>query len=357
MQTKKLGDSGVEVSVVGLGAWTLGMDWWGKLSDQEAVELVHTALDCGITFFDTGDVYGDGRSEILLGQALQGKRESAVIGTKFGYVVEGTREHAQGERPQNFDPHFCRQALESSLGRLKTDYVDLYQLHNPRLSAIQRDDLFAELERLREEGKIRAYGVALGPAIGWEEEGLYAIEERHVDSVQTVYNVLEQEPGRTFQEAALREGLNTTLLARVPHASDVLSGKVDENTVFSPNDHRSHRRREELARLVRNMRKLEFLREAGRTMGQAAVAFIIAQPAFASVLLTVTNKDDLKEWASAVERPLDEEELARIDQLWQTGFEDEAAANLEGSLEARTAAAGTVSAAPASTSATATGSS
>lgn len=320
MEYKALGDSGVEVSVIGLGAWTLGLDWWGKLSDQEALDLVATAFDCGVTFFDTGDVYGDGRAEELLGRALQGRRSEVVIATKFGYEVGGVREHPQGERPQNFSPDFCVKALEASLRRLDTDYVDLYQLHNPRLSAIQRDDLFAQLDNLVAAGKVRAVGVALGPAIGWEEEGLFAIEQRGVDTVQTVYNVLEQEPGRKFADAALRYGLRTSLLARVPHASDVLSEKVDENTEFAANDHRSHRKREELQELVRRKTTLEFLKDSGRTMGQAAVAFIVAQPAFASVLLTVTNEDDLREYVAAVDKPLSHEELRRIDELWASRF-------------------------------------
>ncbi len=326
MQSKYLGDSGVGVSVIGLGAWTLGLDWWGKLEESESIRLVKRALDLGITFFDTGDVYGEGKAEEILGRALSGMRDRVVIGTKFGYELEGQREHAQGERPQNWSPQFCRKALEASLMRLDTDYVDLYQLHNPRLDAIQRDDLFAELEALRDSGKVRAIGVALGPAIGWEDEGLYAIGERGVDSVQTVFNVLEQEPGRTFAKAAKETGFRTTLLARVPHASDVLTEKVDENYEFAPTDHRSHRKRDELARLVARKKKLEFLKEAGRTMGQAALAYIIAQPAFSSVLLTVTSESDLEEFAAAVEKPLTPDELARVEELWKSGFEETAAA-------------------------------
>ncbi len=320
MQKRRLGRSDVEVSVIGFGAWTLGLNWWGEVSEDDGARLVRRAIDLGITFFDTGDVYGEGKSEELLGRAIRDCRDRVVIGTKFGYELEGQREHSQGERPQCWEPSFCRQALEDSLRRLGTDHVDLYQLHNPRLSAIQRDDLFAELESLRAEGKVRAVGVALGPAIGWEEEGLYAIQERKVDSVQTVFNVLEQEPGRTFARAAEEGGLATTLLARVPHASDVLSEKVDEQTRFSPTDHRSHRKREELARLVARKRKLEFLKEGGRTMGQAALAFIIAQPAFSSVLLTVTDEKDLEEYAAAVERPLTPDELRRVDELWLSSF-------------------------------------
>src|SRR5207247_1316738 len=128
-----------------------------------------------------------------------------------------------GERPQNWSPEHARRALEASLRRLRTDRVDLYQLHNPRMDAVERDDLFAELEALRDEGKIRHYGVALGPAIGWREEGLRALETREITSLQTVYNLLEQEPGSDFLEAAERSGAG--VMARVPTSSGLLEDK------------------------------------------------------------------------------------------------------------------------------------
>src|SRR4029078_4698850 len=136
---------------------------------------------------------------------------------------EGRQEHTQGERPQDWSPAHVRVSLEQSLERLDSDYVDLYQLHNPRMDAIERDDLFEELERLRDEGKLGHYGVALGPAIGWREEGLLALAERPITSVQTVYTVLEQEPGRDFLETAAERGAG--VLARVPTSSGLLEDK------------------------------------------------------------------------------------------------------------------------------------
>ena len=193
MRTRTFGDTGLSCSEVGFGTWALGSTWWGKITRGEGVNLIDRALDLGITFFDTGDVYGSGANEEIVGKALAGvPRESVQISTKFGYAIEGGRqEHSQGERPQDWTPEHARAALEASLARLATDYVDLYQLHNPRMDAIEQDDLFEELERLRGEGKLRHYGVALGPAIGWREEGMRAIRERDIASVQTVYNVLE----------------------------------------------------------------------------------------------------------------------------------------------------------------------
>ena len=206
MRTRSFGTTDLRCSEIGFGTWALGSNWWGKVTSGEGVNLLRRALELGITFFDTGNVYGQGANEEIVAQALAGvPRERVQISTKFGYVLdEGRQEHSQGERPQDWSPEHVRKSLEASLRRLGTDYVDLYQLHNPRMDAIERDDLFEQLERLRDEGKIRHYGVALGPAIGWREEGLRAIAERDIARVQTVYNVLEQEPGRDFLAAAER---------------------------------------------------------------------------------------------------------------------------------------------------------
>src|ERR687885_2353162 len=200
MRYRPLGTSGLTVSEIGFGCWTVGTSWWGERDEADAVRLLHRALDLGVTFFDTADTYGSGAGEAILAKAFGGRRSDIVIATKFGYdfyTHSGPRA-GQRELPQDFSPAFMRRALEESLRRLETDYVDLYQLHNPRMDAIERDDLFAELEALRREGKLRHYGVALGPAIGWRDEGLRALETRRITSLQTVYNLLEQEPGSEF---------------------------------------------------------------------------------------------------------------------------------------------------------------
>src|SRR4029079_16631543 len=164
---------------------------------------------------------GGGAKEELVGRVLAPHRDRIRLSTKFGYeLAEGRQEHSEGERPQRWDRPFIRAALEASLRRLGTDRVDLYQLHNPRLEAIDSDECFATLEELRDEGKIRQYGVALGPAIGWREEGLRAIYTRGIASVQTVYNLLEQDPGRDLIAAAAEHGVG--VMARVPTSSGLL---------------------------------------------------------------------------------------------------------------------------------------
>ena len=318
MEQRRFGQSDVTASVVGFGAWTLGTSWWGEVSDDAAMDLVRQAVDLGMTFFDTGDAYGEGRSEELLGQALRRVRDHVTIGTKFGYDLGAARPEGHSERPQDFSPAACRRSLEGSLRRLRTDRIDLYELHNPRMRDVARDDLFAELESLRGEGKVRAYGVALGPAIGWEEEGLAAIE-RGVDAVQTVYNVLEQDPGRSFIAAAEARGLRTTLLARVPHATDTLTGRTTLETRYPEGDHRNFRNRTMLADLYAKVPTLDFLTDS-RTLAQAALAFVIAQRAFTTVLPTLTTVEELEEYAAAPDHPLTDEELARIEELRRVNF-------------------------------------
>ena len=179
MKTRTFGTSGIPASEVGFGLWTVSTGWWGEHSDESAVALLREAYDLGITFFDTADTYGEGRGETLLAQALGDVRDDITIATKFGYDIYSPWERkGHVERPHDWSPKFIRYALEQSLARLGTDHIDVYQLHNPRMDAIRSDAVFEVLEEARDAGKIRAYGVALGPAIGWRDEGIEAFSLR-----------------------------------------------------------------------------------------------------------------------------------------------------------------------------------
>jgi len=324
VQRRRFGDTDLEASAIGFGTWALGSDWWGEHEDPD--RLVARALELGITFFDTGDTYGQGLNEELVGRALERSgvaRDRVQISTKFGYVLDSERQgHAEGERPHDWSGDRTRRALEASLRRLRTDHVDLYQLHNPRMDALERDDLFATLEALRAEGKIRNYGVALGPKIGWREEGLRALEERPIAALQTVYNLLEQEPGADFLAAA--QGAGAGVISRVPTSSGLLEGHLTPESTFAGSDHRRHRPREWLVDGLRKVDQLGFLtRDGERTLAQAAMKFILAQPASACVVHTVNTAAQLEEWAAAGgdDVPdLDDGELARVEALYRDGF-------------------------------------
>ncbi len=321
MRYRRFGQSELEVSEVGFGTWTLASDWWGKVDDK--LGLVHAALDAGINFIDTAPVYGnDGFGETLLAPVLGSHRDEIVLTTKCGYDIDAERKFpGQSERPHDWRPESVRAQLDASLRRLGTDRIDLYQLHNTRIEPILADDLWAELEQFRAEGKIRELGVALGPAIGWVEEGLQAIRNRPIASLQTVFNVLEQEPGLTFAaEPNVAEG-RVGLISRVPHASDALSGKVTRDTVFPEGDHRSHRNRDNMLDNFDKADALTFLwTGTGRTIGQAAIAGILANPAFTTVLPTCVTADEVREFAAASDLPLTPDEHARLDAQWRENF-------------------------------------
>ncbi|MFL5819267.1 MAG: aldo/keto reductase [Solirubrobacteraceae bacterium] len=324
MQIRRFGDTDLHTSAIAFGTWALGSDWWGEHEDPD--RLVARALELGISLFDTGDTYGQGANEEIVGTALQragARRDSIQIATKFGYVLDSERQgHAEGERPHDWSAGRTRRALEASLRRLRTDYVDLYQLHNPRMDALERDELWETLEELRKEGKLRHYGVALGPKIGWRDEGLRAIDERPIASLQTVYNLLEQEPGSEFLGAAESRGVG--VIARVPTSSGLLEGHLTPTSSFTGNDHRRHRPREWLIDGLQKVDRLDFLLRGGRrTPAQAAMKWILAQPGIACVVHTVNTVAQLEEWAAAGgdEVPdLDASELRRVDELYRAGF-------------------------------------
>jgi aryl-alcohol dehydrogenase-like predicted oxidoreductase len=322
METRSLGQSGVPASILGFGAWTISTGWWGDYSDEQAVELIRLAVERGITFFDTADTYGEGRSERQLRTALEGMRDRVTLATKFGYDIYSPWERkGHQERPHDWSPGFARFALEASLERLGTDHVDLWQLHNPRLDALQSEPLWEMIETLRAEGLVRAVGVALGPAIGWRDEGVWALENRRFDALQIIHNMLEQEPGRELCDLARERGVG--VVVRVPHSSGMLEGRYTRDTVFAENDHRRHRTQEWLEQGLEKIDRLGFLTADGsRTLGQAALAWLWADPAVSSVLPNIYGAEQLEEFAAATTvPPLDERELARVAELYDRNFD------------------------------------
>jgi aryl-alcohol dehydrogenase-like predicted oxidoreductase len=322
MKYRAVGDTGIDVSAVGFGMWTVSTGWWGIDDDDFAKKLVRRAYDLGITFFDTADTYGNGKGETLLADALGDVRDKIVIATKGGYdwYTHGNERRGQKEIPQDWSPAYIRKAVDGSLSRLQTDHIDVYQLHNAKMDALMRDDLFDELEKLRGEGKIRCYGAALGPAIGWKDEGLYSMEHRGARVLHTIYNMFEQDPGRVFFPVARERGVG--VLVRVPHSSGMLEGRYTKDTVFGENDHRRHRTKEWLEQGLRKLETVRFLTEGhGRTIGQAALQFILAEPSVASTFPNVYDEAQLVEFAAASDTPeMTDEEMARIAALYETDF-------------------------------------
>jgi aryl-alcohol dehydrogenase-like predicted oxidoreductase len=321
MKYRNLGGTDIRVSEVGFGVWTVSTGWWGEVDEARSVGLLRRAFEKGINYFDTADTYGSGLGETLLADAFGGMRDEVVISTKIGYdFYNHTARRGQQERPQVWSEKFITFALEQSLGRLRTDYIDFLQLHNTKMDAIENDRLFELMEEFREGGKIRAYGVALGPKIGWLEEGVRAMHERNIAGLQMIYNLLEQDPGRGLIEAAKATG--TSLVVRVPHSSGMLEGRYDENTTFAKNDHRRHRPKEWLLDGLKKVDQLAFLTESGeRTLGQAALKFVLATPEIVSTLPNIYDEEQLAEFAAAPDTPdLTPEELSRIEELYENNF-------------------------------------
>ena len=321
MKYRTIPNTDLSLSTVGFGVWTVATKWWGAESDDTGIGLMRSAFDKGVTFFDTADVYGDGKGETMLAEGLGDVRDKIVIGTKFGYDFYNDPDRGgQRERPQDFSPKFVRFACEESLRRLNTDHIDIWQMHNPRLPTVQNDELFATLEDLKREGKIRHYAAALGPANGWEAEGLALCKNRKIATLQVIYNIFEQAPGRRLIEACDRDGVGAII--RVPHSSGLLEGKYTLDTTFPKSDHRSHRPREWLIEGLQKLDKISFLTEGtGRTIAQAAIQYCLESPNVVSVLPNIYDADQLEEFAAGADvPPLTTDEFARIAEMYPDNF-------------------------------------
>jgi aryl-alcohol dehydrogenase-like predicted oxidoreductase len=321
MKYRTLGKSDIKVSEIGFGAWTIGLDWWGKkVDDDEAVRMLKRAYDLGINFYETADIYGKGKSEKLMAQVFKDMRQEVIYSTKWGYDMYSAKQVGHNELPQKHNPEFLKFALSQSLDRLQTDYIDVYSLHNPKMDAIRSDTLFAALDEMVKKGTINCHGVALGPAIGWKDEGLEAISKRNISCLQTVYNILEQDPARELMRAA--EHHHIGIMVRVPDASGVLTGKVSTNTQFDKSDHRSFRKQEFI---IESMQKIENMKPVANSKGwsitELAIKFILSQRQVSVVLPTMISVEEIEEFASLSDgNYLNSSELAQIEEMYERNF-------------------------------------
>ncbi|HZZ43374.1 MAG TPA: aldo/keto reductase [Tepidisphaeraceae bacterium] len=316
MERRKFGDTNLEVSAISLGCWIFGVDWWGHYSQADANRICSFSYDNGITFFDNGDAYGNGRAELIFAQWRKDAkidRSKIEIGGKFGYdfYSDPGQPGSHRERRQDFSPHFMRKALEQSLTRLDTDYIDLYMAHNIKLPQF-RDDMFAELGKLKDEGKIKTWGVSLGPAIGWYEEGIQAMTDHGAKAVQTVFNLFEQDPGRAFCQTAV--ATRAGVLARVHDNSSILKDVVKIDTVIDKDDHRKFR---DQAWKTYGVKKVELIRPMaqahGMTIHEFACKWLLQQPGLTSITGTFLNEKEIQEAINATNKPnLSSKELQEL---------------------------------------------
>lgn len=228
MEYRSLGSTGYNVSAISFGAWAIGGSW-GTVSDDESLQALHAAIDNGINFIDTADVYGDGRSERLISQVLKERDEEIIVATKAGRQLNP--HVADGYNKENLTTF-----IERSLKNLDVEALDLVQLHCPPTEVYYRPEVFAALDELKQAGKIKHYGVSVEKV----EEALKAIEYDGVETVQIIFNMFRLRPSELFFEQA--EKRNIGILARVPLASGLLTGKMTKESAFAADDHRNFNR-------------------------------------------------------------------------------------------------------------------
>jgi aryl-alcohol dehydrogenase-like predicted oxidoreductase len=313
MRYRTLGKTGLRVSVVGLGTM-VHAGHFGPMRDEESLGAIDAALDLGVNFIDTSDAYGAGYSETLLGQAIKGRRDKVVIATKGGNVMTGPD---RGKR--NFAPAYIDNVLHESLKRLQTDYIDLYQLHNPTVDVIEKGDVWEVLERRKKEGKIRHYGVSINTM----EEGVAAVREGRSATIQVEYSLLVQEPAEAFFPSA--QAANIGIIARVPLKRGILTGKMiaADETRFQGEDVRARSFKGEAFRKeLAKAEQLRFLVHGPvQSMVQAAIAFCIAHPAVTLTIPGARNAAQMRENAAGADIDLPTEDLKKVAELWKSSFD------------------------------------
>lgn len=300
MKYRRYGTTGKQVSEIGFGAWQLGNKQdWAAMEDDEAIRLVHEALDLGVNFFDTAPNYGQGKSEVLLGKALERKRDKAVINTKFGHSPEGT----------DYSASQIRNSVERSLTRLQTDYLDSVLIHNPPFDYLDgKYGHYQVLEDLKAEGKILAYGVSVDSS----REMLEALEHSQLGVMEVMFNIFYQETAQAFQAAKEKD---VALIIKVPLDSGWLSGKYDGNSSFS--GVRSRWSPEVIQTRAKLVEQIRFLEDEQTTMTMAALRFILAYPEVTTVIPGVRSSAQLRENVAASDAVLPDESLRKLQELWE----------------------------------------
>jgi aryl-alcohol dehydrogenase-like predicted oxidoreductase len=288
MQYRTLGNTGIRVSEIGFGGWAVGGAaeasgtplGWGRTNDDESLAAIRRARDLGVTFFDTADSYGFGRSESLLGIVLSRKRQDAVIATKVGVMREGGTSLRK-----DFSKQHIFQAIDGSLRRLRTDYVDLYQAHNPTIEELRREEIQEAMDRLQEIGKIRYWGTSISTV----EEGIEIINRNWGNALQVLYNILNQLPATELFPLAKQKGYG--IIARVPLASGLLTGKFRNDSVFAADDVRQNfltpKRLEEVLRRVDEVKAI--IGGSAKSLSEAALEFVLANDAVSTTIPGARN--------------------------------------------------------------------
>jgi len=316
MHYRTLGKSGLEISCVSFGAWALGGDF-GSVSDAESKQAVLRAIELGVNFFDTADVYGDGRSERILGEVKQSTKADIIIATKAGRRLNP--HSAAGYNLANLSAF-----VERSLSNLRVEALDLVQLHCPPSDVYYMPEVFGALDELKARGKLRHYGVSVERV----EEALKAIEYPGVTSVQIIYNLLRQRPSELFFQRAQQKQVG--ILARLPLSSGMLAGNMSKATTFEASDHRNYNKNGEAfdqgetfsgVPFGNGLEFVERLRElvpGSTSLAAFALRWALMQEAVTAVIPGAKRPSQVEENVSAAELPpIPDATLQKLDALYR----------------------------------------
>lgn len=308
MRAKQFGTTGFEVSEVGLGAWQLGESRWNGPQGEDALRIVEEALALGCTFFDTAPAYARGRSEDLLGEALEGRRDQVVVCTKFGHSAEGVNDYSAD---------LIEASVQASLRRLRTDYLDILLIHSPPRELMNgKAPQYAVLERLKDAGVLRAYGVSLREGSAAELRDV--LETTGSEAVQVRFNALCQEPLPAIEEAAAQ---GVGIIANVPLESGTLSGKYRADSVFDPV--RSRWSPAEIERRAALVADFEQTLPEGTSTVHGALRFILAQAGVATVIPGAKSLEQLRQNVAAADDTLPPASVEAIRALWDKQLRDD----------------------------------
>jgi aryl-alcohol dehydrogenase-like predicted oxidoreductase len=309
MRYRRLGKTGREVSEVGFGGWSIGGKDYGPTYDRESLAAIRRALDLGVTFFDTADMYGDGRSERLFGEALAGLGERVVVATKGGY------DFARG-MDKNFSRAYLESAVHASLKRLDVPTIDLYQLHNPAADLLRQDELFETVEGFQRRGLIRHYGVSVSDV----ESARLVMARGTAATLQLVHNLLRPHILQAIASDVQRTGIG--VIVRTPIEYGVLSGKYKVGAHFHPTDHRATRwTPEQFAALLRRVEAFRSLVHGKiENLSEAAVRYVLTSSLVSTVIPGIKTPTQIEEFVAASDPPyLANEDLAQISELQRRG--------------------------------------
>lgn len=307
MKFRPFGNTGMNVSEIGLGAWQLANPDWGVNDKHEALRIVQKSLEAGCNFFDTAPGYGGGRSEELLGEGLRSVRKDVILCTKFGHTAEGATD---------FSTESIRPSLEASMKRLQTDYLDIVLMHNPSREIMDGRvaSQYEEFERLKAEGVIRAYGVSLD----WREEAELVLDTSKCKALEIFFNALYQEPLPAFQKA---QDHGAGIIVKVPLDSGWLSGRYRSSHQF--NDIRKRWPPEVLARRSDLVAQFAALVPEGMSMAHTALRFILAQPQVSTIIPGAKSVEQALDNFAAADQQLSPDVVEAIQQLWRREIESE----------------------------------